>query len=69
MRGLWLIYERMSSMDAFFELAGNSLKECSAQLQPLLQKLGCTSGSRCKCSLPCTVRQIGILERKVQAME
>jgi len=39
MRGLWLIYERMSSMDAFFELAGNSLKECSAQLQPLLQKM------------------------------
>ncbi|CAE7493562.1 CACNA1H [Symbiodinium sp. CCMP2592] len=39
MRGLWLIYERMSSMDTFFELAGNSLKECSSQLQPLLQKM------------------------------
>ncbi|CAE7197451.1 FAD2 [Symbiodinium necroappetens] len=39
MRGLWLIYERMSSMDAFLELAGNSLKECSTQIQPLLQKM------------------------------
>ena len=38
-------------MDAFLELAGNSLKECSTQIQPLLQKLGCASGSRCKCSI------------------
>ena len=33
-------------MDTFFQLASNSLKECSTQLQPLLQKLGVATGSR-----------------------
>eukprot|EP00930_Biecheleria_cincta_P096708 TRINITY_DN88517_c0_g1_i1.p1 TRINITY_DN88517_c0_g1~~TRINITY_DN88517_c0_g1_i1.p1 ORF type:complete len:1368 (+),score=297.23 TRINITY_DN88517_c0_g1_i1:43-4104(+) len=38
MRGLWLIYERMSIMDKYFTTVHQQLTECSESLGPLLQK-------------------------------
>ncbi|CAJ1381966.1 unnamed protein product [Effrenium voratum] len=38
MRGLWLVYERMTKMDVMFSAVGDQLMECRSFLGPLLQK-------------------------------